>query len=332
VTRVLLLSAFEPSPRLDTDLGGVVAELRSALECEHVEIRSLGEAERAVRRYRPDVVFNACETLGGRSEDEPLVPLLLERMGVAFTGSTARTLRRCLRKSVATEALRAAGVLVPATFTRADAVVASAYPLIVKPDCEDGSIGIDDRSVVADEAALRRAFAAHESEGRPAIAQTYVDGREIAVAFLGAFLGGEPRVLPPGEILYDATAFAGRAQILTYASKWEEGSRDYAATTSVGAELGSDLRGRVAAATRRAVRALGMRDYGRVDFRLDARGRPFVIDANPNCDLSEDGGFMRAAARAGLSLADAVHAIVASALERAARGRTEVAGARRAAG
>lgn len=312
MTRVLLLSAFETDLRPDTDLGVVVADIRAALGCDHVEIRTLAEAERAVRHHRPDVVFNACETLGGRSENEPLVPLLLERIGVPFTGSSARTLRRCLRKGVANEILRAAGVVVPATYGSPDDVPASAYPLIVKPECEDGSVGIEDGSVVESETALRRAFAEHEAHGRPAIAQTYVEGREIAVAFLGR----EPRILPPGEILYDADVFAGRARILTYASKWDEGAPDYGATSSVGAALDAELLARISAATRRAVRALEMRDYGRVDFRVDAAGRPFAIDANPNCDLSIDGGFMRAAARVGLSHADTIRAVVDSALSR----------------
>lgn len=311
MTRVLLLSAFEPDPRPDTDLAVIVADIRNALGCDHAEVRTLAGVERAVRRHRPDVVFNACETLGGRSEDEPLVPLLLERMGVAFTGNTARALRRCLAKRVATEVLRAAGVRVPTTFMSPDHVPASAYPLIVKPDCEDGSVGIEASSVVADESALRSAFAA--AKGRPTIAQEYIEGRELAVAFLG----DEPRILPPGEILYDATVFAGRARILTYASKWDEASPDYGATRSVGASVGPVLLARLTNATRRAVRALGMRDYGRVDYRIDEHGRPFAIDVNPNCDLSADGGFMRAASRAGLSHADTIRAIVASALARA---------------
>jgi D-alanine-D-alanine ligase len=76
---------------------------------------------------------------------------------------------------------------------------------------------------------------------------------------------------------------------------------------------------RLSATALRAVAALGMRDYGRIDFRLDAEERPFVIDANPNCDLSSDGGFMRAAARAPLSYEATVGAILAGALERGAR-------------
>lgn len=318
MTRVLLLSPIERAPRPDTDLSSIVEDLLAALRtrtaCEviHEPVESLADIERAVRSRRPDVVFNACETLDGRSEDEPLVPLLLDRLGVAYTGSTARCLRRCLRKADASSILVAAGVPVPATFTGAPPP--SAYPLIVKPEREDGSVGIHAGSVVHDGEGLRRALDLLEDRGQPAIVQRYVEGREIAVAFLG---WPEPRVLPPGEILYDERVFAGRARILTYASKWDESSIDYGATLPAAAVLEPALLARLSAYARRAAHALGMRDYGRVDFRVDAEGNAFVIDANPNCDLSNDGGFMRAARRAGLDYEDTVSVILSGALARA---------------
>ncbi len=318
MTRILLLSPVEHAPRPDTDLTSIVADLLAALRtrtaCEtiHEAVESLADVERAVRSARPDVVFNACETLDGRSEDEPLVPLLLDRLRVPYTGSPARCLRRCLRKAEASAILAAAGVPIPATFTGAPPP--SAYPVIVKPEREDGSVGIHAGSVVHDEASLRRAIDALEANDQPAIVQRYVEGREIAVAFLG---WPEPRVLPPGEILYDEDVFAGRARILTYASKWDEGSIDYGATRSVAAALEPALLARLSGFARRAAHALGMRDYGRVDFRVDAQGHAFVIDVNPNCDLSRDGGFMRAARRAGLGYEDATSLILSGALARA---------------
>ena len=120
-TRVLLLSAHEATLRPDTDLGAVVADLLAALAaqpgCEvvHHEITRLAEVERSVRTFRPDVVFNACETFYGESKNEPAVPILLGRLGVTFTGSPAPCLRQCLLKGETSAMLRAAGVSVPVT-------------------------------------------------------------------------------------------------------------------------------------------------------------------------------------------------------------------------
>lgn len=327
-SRVLLLSAHETELRPDTDLGAVVSKLLAALSeqpgCDvvHHEVTRLADVERAVRTFRPNAVFNACETFYGESRNEPAVPLLLERLGVSFTGSPAPCLRHCLQKREATMLLRAAGVTVPATMRIESAAAALrlspelAYPVIVKPEREDGSVGIDERSVVSDDASLARAVeAVVVGLGQPALVQTYIDGREIAVALLGY---PEPRVLPLGEITFDDEAFGDRARVLTYASKWDESSPDYGGTKSIAAAASPALRSRIAACARRAFDALGMRDYGRVDLRLDASERPYVIDVNPNCDLSADGGFARAAARAGLTYSAAIGIVIQGALARAA--------------
>ena len=192
-------------------------------------------------------------------------------------------------------------------------VAPSAYPVIVKPAREDGSIGIGEDSVARDADGLRRALRALEATRSAAMVQQYVDGREISVAFLG---WPKPVALPPGEILFDAPAFAGRPHVLTYASKWDPASEDYAATRSVAAVLSPALLERVSTRAARAARSAS--DYGRVDFRVDAAGT-CAIDANPNCDLSADGGFMRAARRAGLSRTDALMTILAGAFDRAWR-------------
>jgi len=275
--------------------------------------------KRAVRELSPDLVFNACETFGGKSSNESVVPLVLEALGVPFTGASSECLRHCLRKADANEMLHRAGVPVPETFRVGSDVVGGSipekiYPVIVKPEREDGSVGIDEHSVAYDEQSLRRAVRSLASLGHTAIVQRYLEGREIVLALAG---WPDPRVLSPGELLYDERVFAGRARVLTYAAKWEESSPDYLATRSVAAEMTPALATRLSAHARRAFDVMGMRDYGRVDFRLDARGRPFVIDLNPNCDLSKDGGFMRAFARDGLSYAEAVGTIVRGALARA---------------
>ncbi len=315
--RVLLLSPIVRDVRPDIDLASTTGELLSAIatcaEVVHEPVATLGDIERAVARHRPEIVFNACETIEDRSDGEPLVPQLLERHGVEYTGSTATCLRRCLGKTQASTTLANGDVPVPETF--APGVRPSVYPVILKPDAEDGSVGIHAGAVVHDEESFLRAASATPM---PLVAQRYVSGREIALSLLG---WPEPRVLSPGEIAYDDVVFAGRERILTYASKWDPSSPDYRGTRSVEALLTPALFKQLSRIALRAARILDMRDYGRVDFRVDAAGCPYVIDVNPNCDLSSDGGFMRAATRSGLACSDVIATILSGAIERRARRR-----------
>jgi D-alanine-D-alanine ligase len=272
----------------------------------------------AIGDHRPDVVLNLCEALGGDSRLEVHAAWLLQRLGLPFTGSPFHALRHCLYKLEANQILARAGVRVPAT-VRVDSpdhlqhLPRISFPAIVKPEREDGSLGIESRSVVHDLGELR-AQVAHvvQTYKQPAIVQRYIHGRELSVSLLG---WPTPRVLPPGEITFHELP-EGLPHILTFDSKWEAGSVEYNGTKSVAAVLRPrDLR-RVAAIGRRAFDVLGLRDYGRVDVRIDERGDPYVIDVNPNCDLSEDGGFALAAARAGLPYADMVWEVLRSALRR----------------
>ncbi len=125
-----------------------------------------------------------------------------------------------------------------------------------------------------------------------------------------------PPVLPLREIDFAAMP-ADRPRIVSYAAKWDEGHVDYAGTKAVAlADASPALVERVAGTARAAYRALGLRDYGRVDVRVDGSGRPWVIDVNPNCDVSPDAGLARAAAAAGMDYPAMIGAIVDAALGR----------------
>ena len=187
------------------------------------------------------------------------------------------------------------------------------FPVIVKPEREDGSIGICRESVVYDPCRLREQIAyVVETYKQPAVVQSYVPGREFAVSLLGWPV---PRVLPPGEIVFDALP-EGHPPILTFSSKWHADSIDWQCAKSLAAVLRPPELRRVAAIGRRAFEVLGLADYGRVDVRLDDHGTPYVIDVNPNCDVSEESGFGLAAGRAGLTYSDVVWEILRSALRR----------------
>lgn len=271
-----------------------------------------------IRRREPDVVFNLCESICGDSRFEPLLPLLMEKDGIAFTGSGSFALSLALHKHKAKEILRARQVPTPgaALLSAADEAVTLDFPLIVKPSREDASVGIYSESVVATGAALSTRVAHVITQyHQPALVEQYIEGREIYVSLLGQ-AGGPPQVLPFFEIDFSALP-ADRPRIVSFEGKWVEGSVEYEGTKPVLCELPEELRARVAAAARGAFEALELRDYGRVDIRLDAAGTPYVIDVNPNCDLSHQaGGFSRAARAGGLTYDDVVFRILDLALSR----------------
>lgn len=273
---------------------------------------------RSVASLRTELVFNLVEAIGGDSRLEQAMAWLYELHGVAYTGSGPRAMALCMEKPVTRAVLAASDLPVPlgATFERGDEPVgALRFPLIVKPAREDASHGISMDSLVRDEAALRaRAAELIRTYEQPALVEEYIPSREINVALLGS--GAAVEVLPLSEIDYSGFA-PDEPHLVTYAGKWIEGSRDWDLTRVIpAADLAPAQRARIEAVARGAFAALGLRDYARVDLRLDERGEPFVIDVNANPDLSPGAGFHLAAERAGLSYADLIARVVESALRR----------------
>lgn len=270
-----------------------------------------------VAALEADVVFNLVESIGGDARMEPAFAWLCELRGLAYTGSRPRAMTLCLEKPLTQALLAARGLPVPrhVVLARGDEPLAGLpLPAIVKPSREDASHGIESASVVADEPALRaRARHVIEHYAQPAIVEQFVDGREINVALIESPRGLE--VLPLSEI--DYTGFPpDMPRIVSYAGKWIETSRDWALTQVIAArDVDEDQRARIEGIARRAFDVLGLRGYGRVDMRIaTGTGEPFVIDVNPNPDISIDAGFALAAARAGYAHADVVEWIVESAI------------------
>ena len=265
----------------------------------------------------PDLVFNLCESLGGEARHEPVVPALLELAGIAHTGSSPLALGLALRKDRAKELLRSRRVPTPAaaTITTLDdlASVEMGFPLIVKPTREDASVGIHSSSVVRDRAALRAAVARVLDElQQPALVEQFIDGREIYVSLLG---NDPPVALPFHEIDFTDMPQA-LPRIVSYRAKWDPASEESIGTRPVRCILDEPTRLRVERAARAAFAALELSDYARVDVRLDGRGTPYVIDVNPNCDLSDGAGFSRAAGFGGLDYPSLIERVCVAAWER----------------
>jgi D-alanine-D-alanine ligase len=280
-------------------------------------------AVNAIRELKPDVVFNLCESIGGDNRFEPLLPLLLEREGIAYTGSSSLSLALALHKHKAKEILRARGVPTPDAvyLTTPDvSAVTLPFPLIVKPAREDASVGICSESVVHDRAALKQRVTYILSHYRqPALVEQYIDGREIYVSLLGR-PNDVPEVFPFYEIDFSEMP-ADRPRIVSFEGKWVEDSDEYRGTKPVRCQgLSPEVAARITAAAVAAWSALELRDYGRMDIRLAADengGIPYVIDVNPNCDLSDiAGGFSKAAKAGGWSYHDVILRLVELAMLR----------------
>jgi D-alanine-D-alanine ligase len=266
--------------------------------------------------YEADCAFNLCESLVGDARLESAVPLVLELLNIPFTGSPPEVLAFALRKDRVKQRLEAAGIPTPRgqVLTRPDDPCDLPFPLIVKPVREDGSAGITHASVVRGPSELALVVESLVTSFRqPALAEEYIDGREFNVAMLGH---PTPRVLPLSEIDFTGLPY-GVPRIVSYDAKWTSGSVDDLGTVPV---MHPSLPNAVAARVRRvaadAFRAVGVRDYGRVDVRLAASGVPYVVDVNPNCDLSPHAGMARAAAAVGIDYDDLAGLLVRYALRR----------------
>jgi D-alanine-D-alanine ligase len=319
-------SQQDPENGSRADIRGTAEDVAAAAARAGFVVDALGVDEdlmgamSAIAAFAPDVVFNLCESLSGDARFEPLLPLLLERAGIAYTGSPPLTLGLALQKHKAKAVLRSAGVPTPDAVCLAEpdvSAVALPFPLIIKPSREDASTGITSQSVVRDRVELGRQVAEVIARYRqPALVERYIEGREIYVSMLGRRDGGID-LLPLHEIDFSEMP-AGRPRIVSFAAKWEESSAEYRGTKPVPCTgLADEVAARISTVARAAFAAMELRDYGRLDIRLAADGTPYAIDVNPNCDLSEaSGGFARAGRAAGLGYDEVIRRIVDLAFQR----------------
>jgi D-alanine-D-alanine ligase len=278
---------------------------------------NLAATVQALEARRPDVVFSMVESVRGDARLEAAMTYVLEWLEIPYTGAPPLALSLALHKPRARAVLQAAGIPIPKGTVVAD-VDASldglSYPLIVKPSREDASIGIHSANVVSDDISRReRVGFVLERFAQPAIVEEFVDGREFTVSVIGA--PSDPEILPLREIDYRLPL--GLPRVLTFESKWVPDSPEYLGTPCVTApDVDPELAAQVRRIAAEAYRAIGLRDYGRVDVRLHPVEGPLVVDVNPNPELVPDGGIASAALERGLSFDDLVRFIVEQAVAR----------------
>ena len=270
---------------------------------------------------QPQVIFNCCESILGQSKLEMNVAAVYELFGIAYTGSSPLTLGLALDKALSKAVFLSHGIPTPRHQLFEDHTIGPIdstlkYPLIVKPVHEDASIGIDANAIVQNENSLteRVKFIQKEFE-QPALAEEFIDGRELNVAVLQNAMGTFS-ALPVSEITFDNMP-EGMPRIVSYEAKWVEESPMYQTTVpNCPANLPEVVATNAQQIALKAASAIGLRDYGRIDMRLRDDGTIFVLEANPNPDISEDAGFMRAARTSGRTYDGTINEILSLAIER----------------
>jgi D-alanine-D-alanine ligase len=278
-----------------------------------------------LQRDRPDVVFNLFEGLADHYGTEAHAAGLLEWLGIPYTGCPYHALCLARSKHLTKHLLHGAG-LPTAEFLVVERLPVPActleWPVIVKPAEQDASVGLDQGSVVTNQSDLERRVALLlERYGPPVLVEQFIRGREFNVGLIEA---PDLRVLPVSEILF-VDRDPGYWPIVTYDAKWKPGSRDYEATPPrYPATVTPRLAERLGDLARQAFRLLGCRDYARVDFRVRAGGRPYILEVNPNPDFSPTAGLAGGLESAGLTHAqftvDLVQAALARGLKAEGRG------------
>lgn len=301
----------------------VAAVLGNVREIEGV-LRGAGHATEQVPVYlgdlswldrckQADLVFNLCEGINGHSRFEDYVVGALELVRVPFTGCRSWPITICHRKHVANALLREAGVPIPAFALVHEPVVPEGLrlPVIVKPSMEDASVGIDEGSVCYTPEALLERLAKVTGTWEDVLVQEYVAGREFNVGFVGA------TALPVSEINF-AGLGEGKPPIVTYAAKWTAGSEYDLHTIPVcPADVEPAVAERLVTVAERAWGAMAKCEgYGRVDLRLDSDGAPWVLEVNPDPDLSSDAGLARMGRAHGWDYSALVLQVVEEAIER----------------
>ena len=263
-----------------------------------------------VRRAKFDLVFNLCEGIDGVAEFEPMVIAVLELFGIPYTGNSSATTALCLHKNLVNTMLDRAGLPVPrwSLARRGEDVASVGFPAICKPAAEDASIGIEQRSVVRSTRALAARIEAMHERWDEVLIQRFVDGREVNVGIVG------DKVLPIAEINFGDMP-RGMWKIVSYRSKWITGSdEDLGAAPSCPADLPRALIRELEHIALTAWRAVGGQGYGRADFRIDSSGRPWLLEVNPNPDISPGAGLARMAGVAGMDYAALVRQVCEIAL------------------
>ncbi|OGZ28671.1 MAG: hypothetical protein A2931_03590 [Candidatus Niyogibacteria bacterium RIFCSPLOWO2_01_FULL_45_48] len=317
----------EDSAETDSDSSlnarGDIKAVRHALREAGFNVRTLGlrrtnsKTSALIEEMKPDLVFNLCEVLYNhphKALTEMYVAGWLELMKLPYTGSPPLSLGISLNKMRCKQILKTSGLPIPPSITvqvgEKPNLEPITPPFIVKPLREDGSFGITKDSVVeTPQEVEEKVTMIHEKYSQPALVEEFIDGREFTVAVID----NPPRVLGIGEVDFSKIP-AKDPKILSYGIKWAKNGLGVG--LKFPAQIETALKNRIEKISLKAFRALGCRDYARIDIRISENRRPYILEVNPNPDLSPDEEFGLASEKAGITYESLIKEIAENAVRR----------------
>ncbi len=283
-------------------------------------------------RGEVDLVFNLCdEGLMNDPRQELHVPALLDIAGLPYTGAGPQCLAACYDKSLVRGVAREMGIAVArARFIAPGEAVPQGeklgfpYPALVKPNTGDSSYGLTQKSFARNADELAAAVASTRAmigDERALLIEEFLPGKDLTIGFVGnpEADGSGLTALPIAEENYGRLP-EGLPELCGYEAKWEPDSPYYMQDGStLEADLPESVRREVEEGSRRLFARLRCRDYARFDWRLDAEGRPRLLEVNPNPGWCWDGHLAVEAAFTGHDYAAMLRLVLDAAFRRTER-------------
>ena len=323
---LVLFDGVQPTP-IDADLS---EEMKTEeWETEANVMKALGElghnaehlaifddvdlVRQKMESFQPDVLFNLVEQFKNNPGFDQNVVSLLEMLGVPFTGCGSTGLTLCKHKGISKKILGHHGIPTPnfLVIPRGQRIGGPGklkFPILVKPVKEEASYGISRASFVeTDEAFRERVGFIHEKYKSDAIAEEYIQGRELYVSIMGNV---KLTVFPIRELVFKEVP-PNEPRIATYKAKWDEKYRKrWGLEGQFAQNLDAALVKEIEKMCKDIYRLLTIDGYARIDLRLTAENKPYFIEANPNPHLATDEDFAQSALNTGLKYPELIQALI----------------------
>jgi len=263
----------------------------------------LAPIRKAIREWKPNIVFNIVEEFAGEAIYDQNIVSYLELHQMPYTGCSPRGMILARDKALSKQILSYHRIRVPkfVVFPRGRVVKRPRrleFPLFVKSLNEEASLGISQASVVDNDEKLKeRVTFIHKRVGTDAIAEQYIEGREFYVGIIG---NHRLQVFPTWELLFTKMP-DDVPRIATAKVKWDlKYQKKMGIKTKAAEDLSPGLAEYMAKLGKRIYRSLGLCGYARIDLRMTPDGHVYVLEANPNPQLAYGEDFAESANAAGL--------------------------------